>query len=123
MEMVHRFWILFLLLLFVFGALSSVNIVSATRPPAAPTPQPTLIPHVATADELQAAQAQWARSRHANTYDNGQGANTTCASCKSPRNWDPRSGCCSSGRACVCMSGGSAQRVELQQPPDSQAIL
>jgi hypothetical protein len=66
-----------------------VGVVSASPPLIAPTPQPTTTPHVATPAELQAAQAQWAASRHANTYDSGLGANTTCANCKSPRNYDP----------------------------------
>jgi hypothetical protein len=65
--------------------------VSATPPRIDPTPTPAPKPpsHVATLAELQTAQQLWARSRHANTYDAGQGANSTCASCKSPRNWDP----------------------------------
>ncbi len=60
------------------------------RPSAQGAP-PVPVPggHIATDAELQTAQAQWAVSRHASTYDNGLGANTTCASCKSPRNWDP----------------------------------
>jgi hypothetical protein len=44
---------------------------------------------VATAEELAQARAEWSRSEHASTYDEGMGANTTCARCKSPRNWDP----------------------------------
>ena len=52
------------------------------------TPAPVAA-RVATRGELAAAQAVWAVSRHANTYDTGLGANTTCASCKSPQNWDP----------------------------------
>ena len=51
-----------------------------------PTPQPG---RIASADALAAAYAEWERSAHANTYDNGFGANTTCARCKSPLNWDP----------------------------------
>lgn len=54
---------------------------------AGPTPKPT--PHTATQAELAAALAVWSKSRHANTYDSGIGANTTCASCKAPRNYDP----------------------------------
>lgn len=45
--------------------------------------------HVATEEELETAQAEWAQSSHADTYDEGLGANTTCARCKSPLNWDP----------------------------------
>jgi hypothetical protein len=32
---------------------------------------------------------EWEGSEHANSYDEGQGANTYCAQCKSPGNWDP----------------------------------
>lgn len=55
-----------------------------------PTP-PVATPEgpIATDDALAAARAEWAQSAHAETYDNGMGANTTCASCKSPQNWDP----------------------------------
>ncbi len=64
--------------------------VSAFSPPVAPTLQPTPVAgHIATETELQKARDEWSHSRHANTFDDGQGANTTCASCKSPRNWDP----------------------------------
>lgn len=54
-----------------------------TRPASTPTPHP------ATADEYAAALAEWFDSAHADTFDDGQGANTTCARCKSPLNWDP----------------------------------
>ncbi len=70
--------------------LALVGTIAASSPSPAPTPQPT--PgggHVATAEELVKAQGEWLHSRHANTFDAGHGANTTCASCKSPRNWDP----------------------------------
>ena len=43
----------------------------------------------ATLAELATAQAEWESSEHAATYDQGMGANTTCARCKSPFNWDP----------------------------------
>lgn len=46
-------------------------------------------PRIATEAELIAAQTAWANTAHADTYDNGMGANTTCARCKSPTNWDP----------------------------------
>ena len=114
MDMIRRLWIPFLLLSFGLSALASVNVVFATPPAAAPTPQPTLIPHVATAAELQTAQAQWARSRHANTYDNGQGANTTCASCKSPRNWDPNALAIQTAQDCTaCKREPGKPRPEL----------
>lgn len=50
--------------------------------------QPTPTGRIAGAEELATAQASWEQSAHSDTYDNGQGANTTCARCKSPLNWD-----------------------------------
>lgn len=52
-----------------------------------PTPIPTGL--VATEEEVARARAEWAISAHADTYDDGMGANTTCARCKAPANWDP----------------------------------
>ena len=49
----------------------------------------TPAPQVATREELLVAQAEWELSAHADTFDDGMGANTTCARCKSPKNWDP----------------------------------
>ncbi len=53
-----------------------------------PTPQVTTTLQAATADELARAYAEWAASKHADTYDEGYGANTTCARCKAPQNYD-----------------------------------
>ncbi len=66
--------------------MSNPNALQTARP--SPTPSVKKTPHVATADELRVAQAQLERTRHANTYDNGLGANSTCALCKAPRNYD-----------------------------------
>jgi hypothetical protein len=65
--------------------------VHAFAAPSLPAPLPTAVPsgHIASGAELMAAQAEWAQSAHSDTFDNGMGANTTCASCKSPTNWDP----------------------------------
>ncbi|MBN2472558.1 MAG: hypothetical protein JXN59_17665 [Anaerolineae bacterium] len=54
---------------------------------AAATPHPD--GDVATLAEVARAYALWVQSGHAETYDNGMGADTTCARCKSPMNWDP----------------------------------
>ena len=53
-------------------------------------PTPTVDP-VATASpvELALAFAAWEQSKHAQSYDDGLGADTTCARCKSPLNWNP----------------------------------
>ena len=45
-------------------------------------PIPTMTPHPATDEEYAEAFAEWSKSAHADTYDGGQGANTTCARCK-----------------------------------------
>lgn len=50
---------------------------------------PTPAGKIASPAELQTAQAEWRLSGHADTYDSGMGADTTCARCKSPMNWDP----------------------------------
>ncbi len=65
--------------------------VHAFAAPYIPAPLLTATPsgHVANEAEIIAAQAEWAQSGHSDTYDNGMGANTTCARCKSPTNWDP----------------------------------
>ncbi|MBT7601603.1 MAG: hypothetical protein HN560_11060 [Anaerolineae bacterium] len=83
--------------IFVFGIiilglfLLASSVVAAPGAQMEPTPmqQSTPEPHVATKAELDAAHNEWSNSQHADTYDFGLGANTTCASCKSPRNWDP----------------------------------
>lgn len=78
------------------------------------TRQPTSEPHVATNAELQAARTEWSQSQHADTYDNGMGANTTCASCKSPMNWDPASPALEAAHDCAaCKRVPGALRQEL----------
>lgn len=67
------------------GAASTPTALQASNP--SPTPIGKKTPHVATPDELLVAQIEWRRTRHANTYDDGLGANTTCALCKAPRNY------------------------------------
>lgn len=54
-----------------------------------PTSTPTEPSDIATIVELAQAYAAWEGSGHADTFDNGFGADTTCARCKSPFNWDP----------------------------------
>jgi len=78
--------VILLLLLILFAFLATV---SAAPSLAAPNPVSTPIGRIASEDELSAAYAEWEVSGHAETYDNGIGANTTCAHCKSPMNWDP----------------------------------
>ena len=80
------------LVLIFLGIIAGFMIVGSAvaSPPMSAPPQPTPSGHIATAAELQQARNDWTHSQHANTFDDGQGANTTCASCKSPRNWDPK---------------------------------
>ena len=79
--------------LILFGLTISVFafVVHAKETSLEPTPLPQATPSglIATNAELVIAQLEWAQSAHADTYDNGMGANTTCARCKSPLNWDP----------------------------------
>ena len=83
-------FIFFFAILSLIGLAVAGNAV-ASPAPFAPTPQPTptrTTGHIATTAELQKAVVEWTASAHANTFDSGMGANTTCARCKSPRNWD-----------------------------------
>ncbi len=101
------------IVLMLLSVLASTGIVSATPPSAAPTP--TRASHVATAEELQIAQSQWMRARHANTYDNGLGANTTCAQCKAPRNWDPNAPAAEAAHDCsLCKREPGKPRPQLE---------
>jgi hypothetical protein len=63
---------------------------------------PTPSGPVASPEQLSQARAEWSRSAHSETYDGGLGANTTCARCKSPENWDP--GALAASRAVDCAS-------------------
>ncbi len=76
-------------IIFIVGMLALTANVSASPSFLAPTPQSTPVGRVATAVELEKARVEWMQSAHADTYDNGMGANATCARCKSPTNWDP----------------------------------
>lgn len=68
---------------------------------------------VATAADLAAARAEWEQSAHSDTYDQGQGANTTCARCKSPKNWVPDAVAAQAALDC-----GSCKRVPGEARPD-----
>lgn len=97
--------------LFVVFALVGATLLALqeTNPAAAGALQPAVTPggRVATPEELATAQAEWSNSEHAATYDEGMGANTTCARCKSPFNWDP-SQIAAQQRALDC---GSCKRI------------
>jgi hypothetical protein len=91
--------------------LTAAGSASALAPQPAPTAEPS--GHIATAAELAAAQMEWAASAHAETYDLGLGANTTCARCKSPTNWDP-----AAEGAEAALDCGSCKRVPGAPRPD-----
>jgi len=86
---IERWALLGAILLVVMGLLTIV--VALTTAPILAAPDPTPAPHgqIATSEELATAQSEWEKSGHAETFDQGMGANTTCARCKSPMNWDP----------------------------------
>lgn len=88
----ERLGIFLIVLLVALPLLAAVRvgaIAPSNSPDAPPAPPATPSGRVATQAELEAARAEWAASAHADTYDEGMGANTTCARCKAPRNWDP----------------------------------
>jgi hypothetical protein len=64
----------------------SPSAIHAQESAATPTPPAE---DIASWAEVALAYAQWERSGHAETFDDGMGADTTCARCKSPLNWDP----------------------------------
>jgi len=73
-------------LIFLIAGMSPPAIY-AQEAPATPTLQAA--DRIASQTEVALAYMQWERSGHAETYDGGLGADTTCARCKSPLNWDP----------------------------------
>lgn len=93
-------------LILMFGSVSATN---------QPFVEPSTTPNgrIATDDELVAAWSEWETSAHADTYDDGIGANTTCARCKSPLNWDPISELAEAAQDC-----GSCKRIPGAPRPD-----
>ncbi len=109
--------IVFLLaiIIFVAGMSAIVGNVSASPSFLAPTPQPTPAGRVATAVELEKARAEWMQSAHADTYDDGMGANATCARCKSPRNWNENAPAAAQALDCsACKRIPGAPRPDLE---------
>jgi hypothetical protein len=116
--LIKRFFLLTMATIFVCSAVLTymgLNL-SLTGPAqaaqeATPIP-PTTTPHVATAEEVATAQAEWTASAHADTYDQGMGANTTCARCKSPLNWDAQAPAAPLAQDCA-----SCKRIPGQPRP------
>lgn len=85
--MARNVWIF--LVVFIALLSLSLSLEYSTQAQGLPSPTPTTIKRAASPAELAEAQAAWSQSKHAETYDEGMGANTTCARCKSPFNYDP----------------------------------
>lgn len=102
-------------LAFILFCSSIVTGVVASPPLAVtPTPQP-ISTRIATLAELQKAKSEWSQSAHADTYDQGMGANTTCARCKSPFNWDVIAPAADQALDCfACKRIPGAPRPELE---------
>ncbi len=81
----------------------------AQGPPPATPPTPD---DIASPVEVAAAIAIWEQSGHARTYDNGIGADTTCARCKSPFNWNPAAPAADAALDCA-----SCKRVPGEERP------
>ncbi|MFH2039443.1 MAG: hypothetical protein ABIJ65_08425 [Chloroflexota bacterium] len=108
------FLIIAILLLFIITINTTSQVVLATPNSIyTPSPKPTLEHRPATADELESIMTLWSQSGHADTYDEGMGANTTCASCKSPMNWDPAAPAVEESHNCA-----SCKRVAGMPRPD-----
>lgn len=97
----------------VIGLTSQATLAA---PASTSTPSPTIVHRPAISAELQAARATWVQSAHADTYDNGMGANSTCARCKSPQNWDPAAPAAEEALNCA-----SCKRVAGMPRPDLTA--
>lgn len=109
-------FLLALLVLLLFAFLSfglPPAITTAVSPEKTPQPLPTLTGRVATEAELELARREWEQSEHAATFDEGMGANTTCARCKSPMNWDPSQ----SEAQEMALDCGSCKRVPGEERP------
>lgn len=78
-----------------------------------PQPRPTVDPDaIASPAQVAAAMADWLQSKHADTYDDGMGADTTCARCKSPLNWNPTALAAEAAMDCA-----SCKRVPGEERP------
>ncbi|MCB8966648.1 MAG: hypothetical protein H6660_07100 [Ardenticatenaceae bacterium] len=91
-------------------------VAAQMSPPLTLNQDPPTVPigRTATDEELAQAQAEWEQSAHAATYDDGMGANTTCARCKSPANWDPMQ----DAAAQEALDCGSCKRVPGAPRPE-----
>jgi hypothetical protein len=111
--MKRRYLILVSLGLLSIGFLLIASVVSASPFQEISSLQSTPTAEIATRAELEGAYAEWSQSKHAETYDQGLGANTTCAKCKSPANWDPQNEAVEAAHDC-----GSCKRIPGAPRPD-----
>lgn len=78
-----------------------------------PEPEATPAPDdIASPLQIAAAVALWEQSGHAETFDGGMGADTTCAKCKSPFNWDPQAAAAEAALDCA-----ACKRVPGEERP------
>lgn len=96
-----------LLLASVFGWVSNTQAQGPT-----PTATPFPAGYIASPLEVAQAIAAWELTEHANSYDDGFGADTTCARCKSPMNWDPAAPAAEAALDCA-----SCKRVPGEERP------
>lgn len=105
-----------IILLILFGILIVFSSVSSAPKGFAAHQQPTPTDRPATEEELAKAEEAWRLSEHSDTYDDGMGANTTCARCKSPMNWDPIAPGVEAAMDCYsCKRVPGAERPILQE--------
>lgn len=99
----------------LFGScLLLASVATSTSPARSAMLQPTPALVAASGEQLARAQREWAQSAHADTFDRGMGANTTCARCKSPKNWDPLNAAIEASQDCAaCKRIAGAARPEL----------
>ena len=110
-----KYAIVFTFAIFFFISLLSIAANASASAPVRLAPTPTPIGRVATLAELEKASREWSKSAHTDTYDNGMGANTTCARCKSPRNWQADAVAAQQALDCAaCKREPGAPRPELE---------
>jgi hypothetical protein len=98
----------------IIASFAMVGQLSASPMGLASGAQPAPSGRTMTPEDVAAAQQEWATSRHADTYDHGQGGNSTCARCKSPRNWDPKAAATETAHDCAsCKRLPGAPRPDL----------
>ena len=110
-----KYTIGFIFAIFFFISLFSIAANASASAPVRLALTPTPTGRVATLAELAQARLEWSKSAHADTYDQGMGANTTCARCKSPRNWDENIPAVAQSLDCAaCKREPGAPRPELE---------